>query len=138
MVATVRRQEPGYERMLRLAQKARAERVQLLHSVKTGQYFATSGTVSGRRYEVTPHSCTCKGHARFGYCKHRAALQVALGWIEGPVATTATTFAPAACRHCEGRGFWIKARNLGRGRFERYDVPCEYCHGRGTELKAVA
>lgn len=138
MAQVARTQETGYERMIRLAQKARTEGVELLHSAKTGQYFATSGTVNGKRYAVTPHSCECKGHARFNYCKHRAALQTALGWVARPEETPAKTFAPAACQECEGRGYWIKAQRVGRFHFERVDVPCEYCGGRGTELKQVA
>lgn len=128
MAQVAHTQETGYERMIRLAAKARKEGVELLHSAKTNQYFATSGTQAGTRYAVTPHSCECKGHARFGYCKHRAALQTALGWIEQPEATPATASADTVCRHCDGRGFQITAQRVSRFHFERVDVPCSACH----------
>ncbi|HWV23034.1 MAG TPA: zinc finger domain-containing protein [Thermomicrobiales bacterium] len=138
MVATIRQQETGYEALVRLAGKARKEGVQLLHSERTGAYVATSGTTAGKRYAVTPHSCECQGFRKWGRCKHVAALQTALGWIEKPVETPAHVPAGTVCRHCEGRGFWIQARNRGRGQFERVDVPCQHCHGTGHSMKAVA
>lgn len=138
MAQVARTQETGYERMIRLATKARKEGVELLHSSKTGTYYATSGTQAGVRYEVTPHSCTCKGHARFNYCKHVAALQTALGWIEKPVETPAPIPAPTICRECDGRGFHVKARRVGHRQWERYEQVCPACHGDGTALPEVA
>ena len=73
----------------------------------------------GRCYAVTAYSCTCRGFAGHQRCKHLAALLSALGWLnEAPITPEPAPLVvdvPAPCRHCEGRGFWIKARRAGGG-----------------------
>jgi len=134
MVATIRRQETTEQALSRLAGKARHEGVRLQLNPRTGQYFATSGTTAGKRYAVTGFSCECHGFATHGRCKHYAALMAALGFL--PQSGEAAPADP--CRSCEGRGYHIKARQVGRGQFVREDVPCPACQGAGTARKAVA
>lgn len=134
MVATLRTQETPVDALVRLAGKARKEGVKLQHNPATGQYFASSVSTPGTRHHLTAASCDCKGFTQYGRCKHYAALMAALGFL--PQTGEA---APAdTCRSCEGRGFHITARKVGRGQFVREDVPCPACHGDGIARKAVA
>lgn len=132
--ATMTRNETMVQTLTRLADKARKEGVRLQHNALTGEYYATSGTQDGIRYHVTAYSCECKGFERFGYCKHVGALATALGLIARPEETPVTV---PACTACEGRGFHIKARKVGRGQYVREDVPCPVCHGAAPVRKAA-
>lgn len=136
MVTTTRTQETGYEALARLANKARSEGVKLYRDQATGTYVATSGTDAAKAYVVTPHTCECQGFASHGRCKHIGALHAAIGWIAksvvmpAPVVTIIvgeTIPATPVCTHCDGRGYQIKARRIGRGEFVREDVPCPLC-----------
>ena len=145
MVATVRTQETGYEAMVRLAEKARAEGVKLYHDPVTGSYVASSGTDASKAYVVTPHSCECQGWAQWGRCKHVAALHAAIGWIakpgEGPARTPQVvdviigeTIPAPVCRHCGGTGSVVRQRSrwIGGGRTgyrNEWSVieTCEHC-----------
>lgn len=71
---TTRQQETLEAALVRLADKARAEGVTLQRDSRTVQFYATSGTVAGKRYEVSAYACTCQGNQRHGYCKHMAAV----------------------------------------------------------------
>ena len=63
----------------RLAKLGRAEGVVLLTEATTGERFATSATVAGEVYRLTPGSCSCKGFAHYARCKHLALLLAELG-----------------------------------------------------------
>lgn len=93
---------------------------------RQGGYWASSTSQPGTWHVVTLASCSCRGFIHHGHCKHHSALMVAV-ILKGEPEPGAP--ASASCRSCDGRGFHIKARNLGRGQFVREDVPCPACHG---------
>ncbi len=135
------RHETRDQTVTRLARKAREEGVQLKRD-GLGRYWATSTSAPGAMYALTGYSYSCPGFFHHGACKHHSALMVALGWVEREPETP--TPAPVAlpvsppCRSCEGRGFHITARRVGRGEFVREDVPCPACHGAGQPVQVAA
>ncbi len=122
------------------AGKARREGVKLYRDNVTGAHYATSVSQPGKWHYVTLLSCDCVGFVNHGHCKHHSALVMAkllqeTGQTPEPTELPVAT-APEPCRQCDGRGYWIKAKQVGRGQFTRDDITCPHCHGRGHTVAA--
>lgn len=67
-----------YDRMLH---KSFIDGIEVAPTLNPRIFLATSVSVPERKHRVTVAMCSCQGHQRFGYCKHRARLLFDLGPI---------------------------------------------------------
>jgi len=110
MTTTVETRDQALRRLLRIA---RESGVRLLRD-DAGEMWATSVSDPGWLHKVEPDSCSCRGFARVGRCRHVAALRSHLGYFD---------FDPEpepACPSCVGAGTitvahsrWIGGSRLG-------------------------
>jgi hypothetical protein len=121
MEKSVVKRETRDEALIRLAAQARAQGVQLLRVVATGEVFATSISRPGELHRLTHYSCDCEGFIRHQRCQHYAKLMDSLGWLP-EVASNEPATTP--CLACRGAGECWRD-----GQFT--PDPCFYCRGKG-------
>lgn len=46
-----------------------------VHPKEGGRAFVVSKMPDGEHYNVVDGTCTCKGHVRWGHCRHAAGLK---------------------------------------------------------------
>ncbi len=125
--------ETRSDALRRLLQIARESGVRLLRD-DSGEYWTTSVSEPGWLHRVEPDSCTCRGFARVGRCRHVAALHAHLGWLDPePEPTPIST-----CSDCGGAGTITVARSrwVGSSRLsfrDQWSTPtvCPTCDGTG-------
>jgi hypothetical protein len=135
MVTTARPVETRDQAFRRLLDVARESGVKLGRD-SHGEFWATSVSEPGRLYRVEPDSCGCRGFQAARRCRHVAALRSYLGYFDDPDPAPVAVSVPEPCRGCDGRGYWIKAKQIGRGQFVRDDVTCPHCRGTGHQVAA--
>ena len=83
VMTTARPTETREQALRRLLQVARDSGVRLLRD-SHGEMWATSASDPGWLHKVEPDSCSCRGFARAGRCRHVAALLAHLGYLDDP------------------------------------------------------
>jgi len=69
-----------------------------------GDFYATSVSDPGWLHKLEPGSCSCRGFARGGRCRHLAALWSHLGWFDDPEPDL------SVCSACAGNGVIEQSR----------------------------
>jgi len=122
------RHETREDAMRRLLVIAKETGVRLLRD-DAGEMWTTSVSDPGWLHKLEPGSCSCRGFARAGRCRHLAALWSHLGWLDPEPD-------PSVCSACAGNGVieqprsrWIGGSRTGFR--DEWDTPiaCPACHG---------
>ncbi len=122
------RHETRDEALRRLLVVAKETGVRLLRD-DAGEMWTTSVSDPGWLHKLEPGSCSCRGFARAGRCRHLAALWSHLGWFDDPEPTPA-----AGCPVCQDTGTitvahsrWVGGSRLGfRDQWSTL-APCPAC-----------
>jgi len=127
------RHETHEEALHRLLQVARDSGVRLLRD-DAGEMWATSVSDPDWLHKVEPNSCSCRGFARAGRCRHVAALRSHLGYFdpEPEPETPVTIVSP--CGECGGHGEIQDLEVRQHGRFAMLWITCPVCDGSGKRL----
>ncbi len=98
MVTHVRHEtrEAALRRLLEIARES-SVRLGVDHA---GDYWATSASDPGWLHKVEPDSCSCRGFARAGRCRHQATLLSHLGYLDDPEPDPAPM--AITCTHVDG------------------------------------
>jgi hypothetical protein len=135
---TITTTESRTDALRRLLEVAKESGVRLLRD-DAGEMWTTSVSDPGWLHKLEPDSCSCRGFARAGRCRHQAALWSHLGWLDGDGAPEPT---PAAgCPVCHGAGTitvahsrWVGGSRLGFRDQWTTAGSCPVC--RGEEVAA--
>jgi hypothetical protein len=118
----------------RLLVIAKESGVRLLRD-DAGEMWTTSASDPGWLHKVEPGSCSCRGFARAGRCRHQATLWSHLGYLDPDPDPE------PACPSCHGAGQvtqhhsrWIGGSRLGFRDVWSTPVACPVC--RGEEVAA--
>ncbi len=93
------RHETREDALRRLLVIAKDSGVRLLRD-SHGDYWATSASDPGWLHKVEPGSCSCRGFARSGRCRHQATLLSHLGYLDDPEPDPAPM--TITCAHVDG------------------------------------
>ena len=99
ITTTTRPTETREQAHRRLLVVARDSGVRLLRD-SHGEMWATSASDPGWLHKVEPDSCSCRGFARAGRCRHQATLLSHLGYLDGPEPDPAPM--TITCAHIDG------------------------------------
>jgi len=123
--------ETREDALRRLLTIARESGVRLLQDDQ-GEMWTTSVSEPGLLHKVEPISCSCRGFARAGRCRHQAALLSYLGWLD-PEPDPVGAVLPA-CAVCLDAGLidaprsrWIGGSQTGYRDEWTSPTPCPSC-----------
>ncbi len=127
--------ETREEALRRLLQVARDSGVRLLRD-DSGEYWTTSVSEPGWLHRVEPDSCTCRGFARVGRCRHVAALWAHLGFFDPEPEPTPPAAMSGTCSECQGQGMVSGTVSTGSTTWRYGSVCCPDCDGSGIPAGA--
>ncbi len=124
MVTTVETRDQALRRLL---QVARESGVRLLRD-SSGEMWTTSVSEPEWLHKVEPDSCTCRGFARAGRCRHQASLLSHLGYLDDPDPDPETpAVSEVSCGECGGHGEVQDLEVRQHGRLVMQWTRCPMC-----------
>jgi len=130
-MATTHTAESRTDALRRLLEVAKESGVRLLRD-DAGEMWTTSASDPGWLHKVEPGSCSCRGFARAGRCRHIAALWAHLGWLDGD--DSEPTPPATGCPVCLDAGLidaprsrWVGGCRTGYRDQWTTAVPCPSC-----------